>query len=167
MLGMLIASLDRTFVAIALPAIVSDLGGLNQLSWVVIIVNTLYQMTIGGVVSLVEDRENDFTQEMFVSPIPATRSSLGKSAGRASPASSSSWESLPSPCYCAYRSAAWISSASYSSRLVCAEKTRKPQCNNRTVFFQDLFRSRFSTTSLSHGMRNEISSSKESRKDRQ
>ncbi len=26
-------------------------------------------MTIGGVVSLVEDRENDFTQEMFVSPI--------------------------------------------------------------------------------------------------
>ncbi len=35
MLGMLIASLDQTIVATALPTIVSDLGGLNQLSWVV------------------------------------------------------------------------------------------------------------------------------------
>src|SRR5947208_11787401 len=33
MLGMLIASLDQTVVATALPTIVSDLGGLNQLSW--------------------------------------------------------------------------------------------------------------------------------------
>src|SRR6202165_740971 len=32
-LGMLIASLDQTVVATALPTIVSDLGGLNQLSW--------------------------------------------------------------------------------------------------------------------------------------
>jgi EmrB/QacA subfamily drug resistance transporter len=35
MLGLLIASLDRTVVATALPTIVSDLGGLSQLSWVV------------------------------------------------------------------------------------------------------------------------------------
>jgi EmrB/QacA subfamily drug resistance transporter len=35
MLGLLIASLDQTVVATALPTIVSDLGGLNQLSWVV------------------------------------------------------------------------------------------------------------------------------------
>ena len=35
MLGMLIESLDQTVVATALPTIVSDLGGLNQLSWVV------------------------------------------------------------------------------------------------------------------------------------
>src|SRR5579884_3534529 len=35
MLAMLIASLDQTIVATALPTIVSDLGGLNQLSWVV------------------------------------------------------------------------------------------------------------------------------------
>jgi len=34
-LGMLIASLDQTVVATALPTIVSELGGLNQLSWVV------------------------------------------------------------------------------------------------------------------------------------
>ena len=35
MLGMLLASLDQTIVSTALPTIVGDLGGLNQLSWVV------------------------------------------------------------------------------------------------------------------------------------
>ncbi|HLI18620.1 MAG TPA: MFS transporter [Rhodanobacteraceae bacterium] len=35
MLGMLLASLDQTVVATALPTIVGDLGGVDQLSWVV------------------------------------------------------------------------------------------------------------------------------------
>src|SRR6201991_4161619 len=35
MLVMLMASLDQTIVATALPTIVGDLGGLDQLSWVV------------------------------------------------------------------------------------------------------------------------------------
>jgi MFS family permease len=35
LLALLIASLDQTVVATALPTIVSDLGGLSQLSWVV------------------------------------------------------------------------------------------------------------------------------------
>ena len=35
MLGMLLAALDQTIVGTALPTIVGDLGGLNQLSWVV------------------------------------------------------------------------------------------------------------------------------------
>ncbi|GAA3305361.1 hypothetical protein GCM10020295_58900 [Streptomyces cinereospinus] len=35
LLGMLLASLDQTIVATALPAIVSELGGLQHLSWVV------------------------------------------------------------------------------------------------------------------------------------
>ena len=35
MLALLIASLDQTIVATALPTIVSDLGGLSQLSWVI------------------------------------------------------------------------------------------------------------------------------------
>jgi EmrB/QacA subfamily drug resistance transporter len=35
LLGMLLAALDQTIVATALPTIVSDLGGLNELSWVV------------------------------------------------------------------------------------------------------------------------------------
>src|ERR1700678_1179606 len=35
MLGMLLAALDQTIDATALPTIVGDLGGLNHLSWVV------------------------------------------------------------------------------------------------------------------------------------
>jgi len=35
MLGMLLAALDQTIVSTALPTIVGELGGLNQLSWVV------------------------------------------------------------------------------------------------------------------------------------
>src|SRR5262245_63934676 len=35
MLGLLLASLDQTIVATALPTIVGDLGGLTHLSWVV------------------------------------------------------------------------------------------------------------------------------------
>lgn len=35
LIGMLLAALDQTIVATALPTIVSDLGGLNHLSWVV------------------------------------------------------------------------------------------------------------------------------------
>src|SRR3954452_13467324 len=35
LLAMLLASLDQTIVATALPTIVDDLGGLDQLSWVV------------------------------------------------------------------------------------------------------------------------------------
>lgn len=35
MLGMLLAALDQTIVATSLPTIIGDLGGLNQLSWVV------------------------------------------------------------------------------------------------------------------------------------
>jgi len=41
MLGMLLAALDQTIVSTALPTIVGDLGGLNQLSWVV----TAYLLT--------------------------------------------------------------------------------------------------------------------------
>jgi MFS family permease len=35
MLAVLISSLDQTIVSTALPTIVSDLGGLTQLSWVI------------------------------------------------------------------------------------------------------------------------------------
>lgn len=41
MLGMLLAALDQTIVATALPTITGDLGGLNHLSWVV----TAYLLT--------------------------------------------------------------------------------------------------------------------------
>jgi len=44
-------------------AIIGGALGFNYMQFVLtgMIVNTLYQMTIGGVVSLVEGRENDFT----------------------------------------------------------------------------------------------------------
>src|SRR3954454_12891605 len=35
LLGMLLAALDQTIVATALPTIVGDLGGLEHLSWIV------------------------------------------------------------------------------------------------------------------------------------
>src|SRR3954449_13181227 len=41
LLAMLLASLDQTIVSTALPTIVGDLGGLDQLSWVV----TAYLLT--------------------------------------------------------------------------------------------------------------------------
>src|SRR5947208_10176089 len=48
MLGMLLAALDQTIVATALPVIVGDLGGLSQLSWVV----TAYLLTSTATVPL-------------------------------------------------------------------------------------------------------------------
>jgi EmrB/QacA subfamily drug resistance transporter len=48
MLGMLLAALDQTIVATALPTIVGDLGGLNHLAWVV----TAYLLTSTAVTPL-------------------------------------------------------------------------------------------------------------------
>ena len=48
MLGMLLASLDQTVVATALPTIVGDLGGLDHLSWVI----TAYLLTATASVPL-------------------------------------------------------------------------------------------------------------------
>jgi EmrB/QacA subfamily drug resistance transporter len=48
MLGMLLAALDQTIVATALPTIVGDLGGLNHLTWVV----TAYLLTSTAVTPL-------------------------------------------------------------------------------------------------------------------
>ena len=44
MLGMLLAALDQTIVATALPTIVGDLHGLNHLSWVVTASNNTYTL---------------------------------------------------------------------------------------------------------------------------
>jgi ABC-2 type transport system permease protein len=45
------------------------------------IANTLYQGTITGVTNLVEERENDFTAELFVAPISRYAVLLGKMIG--------------------------------------------------------------------------------------
>jgi len=47
------------------------------------IANTLYQGTITGVTNLVEERENDFTAELFVAPISRYAVLLGKMIGSA------------------------------------------------------------------------------------
>jgi ABC-2 type transport system permease protein len=74
------------FMGILGGSLAQNLGGalgFNYMQFVLtgMIVNTLYQMTIGGVASLVEDRENDFTQEMFVSPISRYAIITGKIIG--------------------------------------------------------------------------------------
>jgi len=45
------------------------------------IANTMYQGTITGVTNLVEERENDFTAELFVAPISRYSVLLGKIIG--------------------------------------------------------------------------------------
>jgi ABC-2 type transport system permease protein len=47
------------------------------------IANTLYQGTIVGVINLIEERENDFTAELFVAPVSRYAVLLGKIVGSA------------------------------------------------------------------------------------
>ncbi len=88
---------DRTRIAFSLvfPAIFigvlgtslqANLGenlGYNFLEFVFIgvIAQTLFQSTAGGIISLVEDRQNDFAQEMFIAPISRYAILLGKILG--------------------------------------------------------------------------------------
>ena len=57
--------------------------GYNFLTFVFIgvIAQTLFQSTAAGIISLIEDRENDFSQEMFVSPISRYSIIIGKIIG--------------------------------------------------------------------------------------
>jgi len=49
-----------------------------------VLAQTLFQSTASGIISLIEDRENDFSQEIFVSPISRYSIVLGKIAGESS-----------------------------------------------------------------------------------
>lgn len=57
--------------------------GYNFLTFVFIgvLAQTLFQSTAAGIISLIEDRENDFSQEMFVSPISRYSIITGKILG--------------------------------------------------------------------------------------
>jgi|LakMenE18May11ns_1017448.scaffolds.fasta_scaffold9959266_12 ABC-2 type transport system permease protein len=46
-----------------------------------VLAQTLFQSTAGGIISLVEDRQNDFAQEIFISPISRYSIILGKILG--------------------------------------------------------------------------------------
>ncbi len=58
-------------------------AGYNFLSFIFagVLGQTLFQSTASGVISLIEDRENDFSQEIFVSPISRYSIIIGKMLG--------------------------------------------------------------------------------------
>jgi len=57
--------------------------GYNFLTFVFIgvLAQTLFQSTAGGIISLIEDRQNDFAQELFISPISRYSIIIGKIVG--------------------------------------------------------------------------------------
>src|SRR5690242_10431880 len=58
-------------------------AGFNFLAFVFtgVLGQTLFQSTASGIISLIEDRENDFSQEIFVSPVSRYTIILGKIVG--------------------------------------------------------------------------------------
>jgi len=74
------------FIGVLGTSLQSNLGdnlGFNFLVFVFIgvIAQTLFQSTASGIISLVEDRQNDFAQEMFIAPISRYSILLGKILG--------------------------------------------------------------------------------------
>ena len=74
------------FVGILGGALQSNLGrgaGYNLLAFTFtgVFAQTLFQSTAQGVISLIEDRENDFSQEIFISPISRYSIIFGKIVG--------------------------------------------------------------------------------------
>lgn len=67
----------------SLQSNLSEQAGYNFLTFVFIgtLGQTLFQSTASGIISLIEDRENDFSQEMFVSPISRFSIIVGKIVG--------------------------------------------------------------------------------------
>lgn len=77
------------FIGILGGSLQSNLGKsvtYNFLTFVFIgvIGQTLFQSTASGIISLIRDRENDFSQEMFVSPISRFSIIIGKIVGESS-----------------------------------------------------------------------------------
>ena len=69
----------------SLEANLGNSAGYNLLAFVFtgVLAQTLFQSTALGVISLIEDRENDFSQEIFVSPISRYSIVFGKIVGEA------------------------------------------------------------------------------------
>ena len=67
----------------ALQANLGHSAGFNFLTFVFtgVLGQTLFQSTASGIISLIEDRENDFSQEIFVSPVSRYTIILGKILG--------------------------------------------------------------------------------------
>src|SRR5918996_1771571 len=73
-IGVLGVSMEEAF---------GNVAGLNLLAFVFtgVLAQTLWQSAAMGVISLIEDRENDFSQEIFVSPISRYTIVIGKVLG--------------------------------------------------------------------------------------
>jgi ABC-2 type transport system permease protein len=74
------------FIGVLGTSLEQNLGGsleYNFLTFVFIgvLAQTLFQSTASGIISLVEDRQNDFAQEMFIAPISRYSILLGKILG--------------------------------------------------------------------------------------
>lgn len=74
------------FIGVLGTSLQQNLGkglGYNFLVFVFIgvLAQTLFQSTAAGIISLVEDRQNDFSQEMFIAPISRYAILLGKIVG--------------------------------------------------------------------------------------
>lgn len=67
----------------SLQSNLSNQVGFNFLTFVFtgVFAQTLFQSTSSGIISLIQDRENDFSQEMFVSPISRYAIVIGKIIG--------------------------------------------------------------------------------------
>jgi ABC-2 type transport system permease protein len=73
------------FIGILGPALQASFGGqqLNLVPFIFsgVLAQTIWQSAAMGVISLIEDRENDFSQEIFVSPISRYSIIFGKILG--------------------------------------------------------------------------------------
>jgi len=74
------------FIGVLGTSLQENLGsnaGFNLLTFTFtgVLAQTLFQSTASGIISLIEDRENDFSQEMFVSPISRYSIIIGKIIG--------------------------------------------------------------------------------------
>ncbi len=67
----------------SLQANIGKFAGFDYLLFVFtgVLAQTLFQSTASGVISLIEDRENDFSQEIFISPISRYTIIFGKILG--------------------------------------------------------------------------------------
>lgn len=70
-------------LGVGLQTNLGDSVGFNLLTFVFtgVFAQVLFQSTAAGIISLIEDRENDFSQEIFVSPISRYSIIIGKILG--------------------------------------------------------------------------------------
>src|SRR5947199_7171443 len=84
MAGMLLAGLDQTIVATALPTIVGDLGGLSQLSWVVTayILTSTVSVPLWGKISDLYGRKRVFQTAILIFLVGSALSGLSQNMGQ-------------------------------------------------------------------------------------